>query len=92
MAGSTKKLASRLYQLKTGHCLTGGGGGGSTWHGRRISPQPSAGGAATRCRLGEHVFKNCPEYLEAAAKDPVSTSTSARRDRQKKDEVQQSGT
>ena len=33
VAGSTKRLASRFYQLKTGHCLTG-----QYLTGRRIEP------------------------------------------------------
>jgi len=42
VSGSTKRLASRYYQLKTGHARTGP----YTCTGRRSAPMPSAGGAS----------------------------------------------
>ena len=47
MAGSTRRLALRFYQIKTGHCLSG-----SASTGRRAGPPRSAGGAGTGFRLG----------------------------------------
>ena len=50
---ANKRLASRFYQLKTGHCLTG-----QYLSGRREGETPDAG-ASTRPR---HLFKNCPQW------------------------------
>ena len=47
MAGSAKRLASRFYQVKTGHCLTG-----EYLHWTKSRPPLSAGGAAARSRRG----------------------------------------
>jgi len=47
VARSTKKLASRFNQVKTGHCLTG-----EYLHWTKNRPTPSVGGAGTRPRLG----------------------------------------
>jgi len=46
-ARSTKRLASRFYQVKTGTAFPG-----STSTRRRANPPRSVGGAGTRCRLG----------------------------------------
>jgi len=57
VAGSSKRLASRFYQLKTGHCLTGEY---LSWTTRRDTPQ------CWWCRhpvqTREHLFKGCPEW------------------------------
>jgi len=44
VSGSTKRLALRFYQVKTGHCLPSSG--------QRAGPPRSAGGAGTSFRLG----------------------------------------
>ena len=46
VAGSTKRLASRFYQVKTGHCLTG-----QYLHWTKSRPTPECC-AGTRPRLG----------------------------------------
>jgi hypothetical protein len=57
VAGSTKRLASRFYQLKTGHCLSGQY---LNWTKNRSTPQ------CWWCRYPnqtrEHLFKVCPEW------------------------------
>ena len=55
VAGSSKRLASRFYQIKTGHCLTAQY---LNWTTRRPTPQ------CWWCRYSvqtwEHLFKECP--------------------------------
>jgi len=57
VAGSTKKLASRFYQIKTGHCLTGQY---LNWTKNRPTSQ------CWWCRYPnqtrKHLFKVCPEW------------------------------
>jgi hypothetical protein len=57
VAGSFKRLASRFYQLKTGHCLTGQY---LAWTKKRPSPQCwwCANGTQTR----DHLFKECAAW------------------------------
>jgi len=55
-AGSTKRLASRFYQIKTGHCLSG-----QYLHWTKNRATPSAGGVGTRTRLGS-TSSRCPEW------------------------------
>jgi len=55
VAGSTKRLASRFYQLKTGHCLTG-----NTLSGRRIRPTRSAGDAPAKSKPGSISLRIAP--------------------------------
>jgi hypothetical protein len=57
VAGSTKGLASRFYQLKTGHCLTGQY---LEWTKNQATAKCWWCGYKTQTR--EHVFKNCPEW------------------------------
>ena len=57
VAGSTKRLAARFYQLKTGHCLTGQY---LNWTKNRPSPQCWWFRYPTQTR--EHLFKVCPEW------------------------------
>jgi hypothetical protein len=57
VAGSTKKLASRLYQLKTGHCLTGHSLG---W--TKNQPTAKCWWCGYKTQTREHAFKNCPEW------------------------------
>jgi len=57
VAGRTKRLASRFYQIKTGHCLTGQY---LNWTKNWATPQ------CWWCRYPhqtrEHLFKECPEW------------------------------
>jgi len=57
VAGSTKRLASRFYQIKTGHCLTGQH---LYWTRNPATPQ------CWWCRYPNqtrgHLFKVCPEW------------------------------
>jgi len=57
VAGSTKRIASRFYQVKTGHCRTGQY---LNWTKNRPTPQ------CWWCRYlnqtREHLFKVCPEW------------------------------
>jgi len=57
VAGSTKRLVSRFYHVKTGHCLTGQY---LNWTKNRHTPQ------CWRCRYQtqtwEHLLKVCPEW------------------------------
>jgi ribonuclease HI len=59
VAGSTKRAASRFYQLKTGHCLTGQY---LCWTKSRATAECWWCRYKTMTR--EHVFKNCPEWKE----------------------------
>jgi len=57
VANSSKRLASRFYQLKTGHCLTGQH---LNWTTSRSTPQCWWCRARTQTR--DHLFKECPEW------------------------------
>jgi len=60
VAGSTKRLASRFYQLKTGRCPSGQY---LHWTKIRTDPPQSAGGVGRyRTQTREHLFKLCPEW------------------------------
>jgi hypothetical protein len=54
---STKKLAERFYQIKTGHCLT-------AQYLQRIKSSPVAkcGWCSYKLQTREHPFKNCPRW------------------------------
>ena len=56
-AGSSKMLASRFYQLKTGHCLTGQY---LEWTGNQ--PTAKCWWCPYRTQMRDHVFKNCPRW------------------------------
>jgi len=57
VAGSTKRLASRFYQLKTGRCLTG-------QYLQWTMNRPTAQCWWCRCptQTRDHLFKVCPEW------------------------------
>ena len=57
VAGSTKRLASRFYQIKTGHCLTGQY---LNWTKSRSTPQ--CWWCRYRTQTRDHLFKECPEW------------------------------
>jgi len=57
MARAHKRLASRFYQLKTGHCLTGQY---LAWTTRR--PDATCWCIDTKIWTREHLFKNCPQW------------------------------
>jgi hypothetical protein len=57
VAGSTKRLASRLYQLKTGHCLTG-----QYLEWTKNQPTAKCWWCGYKTQTREHVFKNCSEW------------------------------
>jgi hypothetical protein len=59
VAGSSKRVASRFYQLKTGHFLTAQY---LNWTKKRATPECWWCRYKTQTR--EHVFKNCPEWKE----------------------------
>ena len=57
VANSTKRLASRFYQLKMGHCLTGQY---LNWTKSRTTPQ--CWWCRYRSQNQDHLFKECPEW------------------------------
>jgi len=57
VAGSTKRRASRFYQLKTGHCLTGQY---LNWTKNRLTPQ--CWWCWHRTQTRDHLFKEYPEW------------------------------
>jgi len=57
VAGSTKRLASRFYQLKTGHCLTG-----QYLNWTKNRPTPQCWWCRYRMQTRDHLFKECPEW------------------------------
>jgi len=57
VAGSIKRLASRFYQLKMGHCLTGQY---LNWTENR--PTPPCWWCRYRTQTRDHLFKECPEW------------------------------
>jgi len=56
-AGCTKRLASRFYQLKTGHCLTG-----QYLHWTKSRSTPQCWWCRYRTQTRDHLFKECPEW------------------------------
>jgi len=56
VAGSTKRLTSRCYQVKTGHCLTG-----QYLHWTKNRRTPQCWWCRCRIQTREHLFKLCPE-------------------------------
>jgi ribonuclease HI len=59
VAGSSKRLASRFYQLKTGHCLTG-----QYLHRTKSRPTPQCWWCASGVQTRDHLFKECAEWKE----------------------------
>jgi hypothetical protein len=57
VAGSAKRHASRFYQLKTGHCLTG-----QYLHRRKSRPTPQCWWCASETQTRDHLFKECAEW------------------------------
>jgi len=57
VAGSTKRLTSRIYQLKTGHCLTG-----QCLHWTKNRPTAQCWWCRYRTQTRDHLFKECPEW------------------------------
>ena len=57
VAGSTKKLASRFYQLRTGHCRTG-----QYLNWRKNRPTPQCWWCRCPSQTRDHLFKVCPEW------------------------------
>ena len=57
VAGSTKRLASRFYQLKTGHCLTG-----QYLNWTKNRPTPQCWWCRYRTQTRDQLFKECPEW------------------------------
>ena len=57
VVGANKRLASRLYQLKTGHCLTGQY---PQWTTRR--PDTKCWWCQYSIQIREHLFKSCPQW------------------------------
>jgi hypothetical protein len=57
IAGSSKRLASRFYQLKTGHCLTG-----QYLYRTKSRPTPQCWWCASGMQTRDHLFKECAEW------------------------------
>jgi len=57
VAGSTKRLAPRFYQIKTGHCLTWQY---LNWTKSRSTPQ--CWWYRYRTQTRDHLFKECPKW------------------------------
>jgi len=57
VAGSSKRLASRFYQLKTGHCLTGQH---LNWTKNR--PTPQCWWCGSRIQTRDHLLKECAKW------------------------------
>jgi len=57
VAGSTKRLSSRFYQLKTGHCLTG-----QYLNWTKSLPTPQCWWCRYQTQTRDHHFKDCPEW------------------------------
>jgi hypothetical protein len=57
VAGCSKRLAGRFYQLKTGHCLTGQY---LQWTESRAAAK--CGWCPCKVQTREHLFKNCPHW------------------------------
>jgi len=59
VAGSTKRLATRYYQLKTGHCLTG-----EYLHWTKSHPTPQCWWCQCPKQTRNHLLKRCPRWKE----------------------------
>jgi len=57
VAGSTKRLASRVSQLKTGHCRTG-----QYLHWAKVRPTLQCWWCQCPSQTRDHLFKVCPEW------------------------------
>ena len=57
VAGSTKRLASRFYQIRMGHCLTG-----QYLHWMKSGATPQCWWCRYRTQTRDHLFKECPEW------------------------------
>ena len=57
VAGSTKKIASRFYQLRTGHCRTG-----QYLNWTKNRPTPQCWWCRCPSQTRDHLFKECPEW------------------------------
>jgi hypothetical protein len=57
VAGSSKRLASRFYQLKTGHALTG-----QHLHRTKSRPTPQCWWCVSGVQTRDHLFKECAEW------------------------------
>ena len=57
VARANKRLASRFYQLKTGHGLTG-----QYLHWTTRRPDASCWWCQYKIQAREHLFKNCPKW------------------------------
>jgi len=57
VAGSTKRLASRFYQMKTGHCLTG-----EYLHWTKSRPTPQCWWCQCPKQTRNHLLKRCPRW------------------------------
>jgi len=57
VSGSTKRLASRFYQLKTGHCLTG-----QYLNWTKSRPTPQFWWCRYRTQTRDHLFKECHNW------------------------------
>jgi len=57
VAGSTKRLAARFYQLKTGHCLTG-----EYLHWTKSRPTPQCWWCRCPRQTRHHLLKRCPRW------------------------------
>jgi hypothetical protein len=57
VAGSSKRHASRFYQLKTGHCLTG-----QHLHRAKSHPTPQCWWCTSETQTSNHLFKECAEW------------------------------
>jgi len=57
VAGSTKRLASRYYQLKTGHARTG-----QYLHWAKVRPTAQCWWCQCPSQTRDHLFKACPEW------------------------------
>jgi len=57
VAGSTKRLASRFYQLKTGHCRTG-----QYLHWTKARPTAQCWWCRCPTQTRDHLLKGCPRW------------------------------
>ena len=60
VTGSTKRLVSRFYQMKTGHCLSGQYLHYLHW--TKNQPTPQCWWCGYRIQTREHLFKERPEW------------------------------
>jgi len=59
VTGSAKRLASRFYQLKMGHCLTG-----EYLHWAKSRPMPQCWWCRCPKQTRDHLLKRCPRWKE----------------------------